>query len=138
MNEIRWVQRFENFKRAFKQLKEAVEQANQRQLSRLEQQGLIQGFEYTHELAWNTLKDFLEYKGVSDIVGSRDASRFAFKNNLIDNGDIWMDMIKSRNLSSHTYNIDTANLISEKIVKEYFTQFDKLLIILSDKKSADT
>ena len=63
--DIRWVQRAEHFDKAFSQLKEAVELARQRQLSKLEAQGLIQGFEYTHELAWNTLKDFLEERAAS-------------------------------------------------------------------------
>jgi nucleotidyltransferase substrate binding protein (TIGR01987 family) len=82
--DIRWIQRFNHFKKAFSQLKEAVELSEQRPLSKLEQQGLIQAFEYTHELAWKTLKDFLEERGVQNLYGSKDATRAAFKCGLIE------------------------------------------------------
>jgi len=106
--DIRWKQRFNNYLRALQTLTEAVELAQTRDLSNLEEQGMIQGFEFTHELAWNVLKDYLEEKGIVGIIGSKDATRLAFKNGLIDDGEAWMDMIKARNLSSHTYNQETA------------------------------
>ena len=80
---IRWQQRSSNFERALKQIKNAAHLANKRTLSELEQQGLIQAFEYTHELAWKTLKDFLEFKGNQNIYGSKDVTREAFKLGLI-------------------------------------------------------
>jgi len=86
--DVRWKQRFSNFLRAFQTLTEAFELSQIRALTPLEQQGLIQGFEFTHELAWNVLKDYLTYQGISDLVGSRDASRSAFKNALVQDGDV--------------------------------------------------
>ena len=121
--DIRWAQRFANFKNAFSQLQAAVELSNQRELSILEEQGLIQSFEYTHELAWNTLRDYLKEKGFQDIVGSKDTARLAFKEGIISDGEAWMEMIKSRNLSSYTYNKATADLISEFICKKYYPAF---------------
>ena len=98
--DVRWMQRLDNFKRALSQLKSGVDLMAQRDLSVLEQQGVIQAFEYTHELAWNVLKDYLtEYGGLVGLIGSRDTSREAFKRGLIENGELWMEMIKSRNLS---------------------------------------
>ncbi len=67
----------------------------------LEEKGMIQGFEFTHELARKTLKDFLESRGVQDLYGARDVTRKAFQTGLIQNGEVWMDMIQSRNLTSH-------------------------------------
>ena len=90
--DIRWMQRLKHFDKALSQLQDAVTLAGQRPLSRLEEQGLIQAFEYTHELAWNTLKDFLEGRGLKDIYVSRDATRQAFKADLITNGETWMEM----------------------------------------------
>ena len=79
--------------------------AERRDLSDLERQGLIQAFELTHELAWNTLKDFLAARGSSEkLYGSRDATRAAFAAELIEDGEAWMMMIEHRNESSHTYN----------------------------------
>lgn len=129
--DIRWIQRFNNFNKALAQLTEAVELSKQRKLSKLEEQGLIQAFEYTHELAWNALKDFLENRGVKNIFGSKDATRAAFKADLIDEGEIWMQMIESRNLTTHTYDEATATKIIAAVIDSYFAEFEKLLVKLS-------
>lgn len=126
MQNIRWKQRFSNFKKALIQLREGVELANQRSLSRLEEQGLIQGFEYTYELAWNTLKDFLLEQGNESVYGARDAIQESFKVGLISDGDLWMEMFKDRNKTSHTYNRQTAKEISNAILNTYFKLFNSL------------
>jgi len=87
--DIRWRQRFQNFKKAFDQLSKGAALAQERELSELEQQGLIQAFEFTDELAWNTLKDFLEAHGTTNLYGSKDATREAFATGLIENGEAW-------------------------------------------------
>lgn len=123
--DIRWQQRFANFQKALRQLGKAVDLSRRRSLTELEQQGLIQGFEFVHELAWNVIKDFFEYQGNTSIMGSRDATREAFKRNLISDGEGWMDMIVSRNKSSHTYNEETATEIADKVLTLYFDLFQK-------------
>lgn len=131
--DIRWIQRFNNFSKAFKQLTKFIEKG---ELSELEQQGLIQSFEYNYELAWNTIKDFYENQGETGIQGSRDAIRMAFKRGLIVNGEIWMKMIKGRTLTSHTYNEDTADEIAIDISNIYYNEFFKLqetFILLKEK-----
>lgn len=123
-HDIRWKQRFSNFLPAYSQLKSAVELARQRPLSDLEKQGVIQAFEFTHELAWNVLKDYLIYQGGgASITGSRDATREAFSKGLIQDGDGWMEMIRSRNQTSHTYNKNVADDIVGKILNTYFQLF---------------
>lgn len=124
--DVRWQQRFNNYTKALAQLREAVALSQQRPLSKLEEQGLIQGFEFTHELAWKTLKDFLENRGVQDLYGSKDATRHAFQVGLIEQGQVWMDMIQSRNLTSHTYNEATAAQIAAAIRSNYFPEFEAL------------
>jgi nucleotidyltransferase substrate binding protein (TIGR01987 family) len=118
--DIRWKQRFSNYTKAFQSLTEAVDLSRERELSTLEQQGLIQSFEFTHELAWKVLKDYLEYQGVADVVGSRDASRFAFQNSLIQDGEVWMQMIAARNQTSHTYNLKIAQAVVESILTQFY------------------
>jgi len=95
-------------------------------LNDLLKQGLIQSFELTHELAWNVLKDYAAYQGNPDIRGSRDAAREGFSMGLIQNGEVWMEMIKSRNKTSHTYDEDIANEIFHKIIHEYLPAFMNL------------
>jgi len=132
--DVRWIQRFSHFTKALSQLRDAVALAQERPLSKLEEQGLIQAFEFTHELAWNTLKDFLEERGVQNLYGSRDATREAFKTGLIENGEAWMNMIQSRNLTSHTYDEAIAAEIASAIRATYFAEFEALRIKLEDLK----
>ena len=121
--DLRWEQRLKSLTSALDQLISAVELAQQRALSNLEKQGLIQAFEFTHELAWNVLKDYFEYQGNSQINGSRDAAREAFRMGLISDGAAWMEMIQSRNQTSRTYNQSTADEIVLKTIHSYCPQF---------------
>jgi nucleotidyltransferase substrate binding protein (TIGR01987 family) len=118
---VRWLQRLENYGRALATLQRAVAMAKQRALSELEEQGLIQAFEFTHELSWLLLKDFLLDQGVSGISGSRDAVREAVVRDLLSAGSeaTWMAMIRSRNLTSHTYNPALAKEIATLIIDRY-------------------
>jgi nucleotidyltransferase substrate binding protein (TIGR01987 family) len=137
--DIRWEQRFLNFEKALKKLEEAVNYIRQNHhsiitddisdtgaLSELIKQGLIQSFEFTHELAWNAIKDYAAYQGNPEIKGSRDAAREAFAMGLIPDGEIWMDMIISINKTSHTYNEITADNIFKKIINDYLSAFTSL------------
>ena len=117
--DIRWKQRFENFNKALSQFAKFIDK---KELNDLEEQGLIQSFEYTHELAWNVMKDFLTFEGIQNVIGSRSATREAFNKGLIEEGQIWMDMIISRNESVHTYNEETADKIVHKIKEIYFME----------------
>ncbi len=121
--DIRWEQRLSNFRKALSQLRKFIDKG---ELSDLEEQGIIKAFEYTYELAWNVMKDYYEFQGVTDIQGSRDAIRLAFKRGLITKGESWMDMLESRIKTSHTYNEETAKEISEAIFNEYFDLFIEL------------
>ena len=119
--DVRWLQRLENYNRALEVLERALSIAAQRDLSELEEQGLIQAFEFTHELSWLVLKDFLFDQGASGISGSRDAVREAVVRNLLPSGSeaTWMAMIRSRNLTSHTYNAGLAHEIATLIQGSY-------------------
>lgn len=121
--DIRWLQRLANYTRALESLTSAVELAKSRALSDLEKQGLIQSFEFTHELGWNVLKDYLVYQGNTSITGPRDATREAFRAGILDDGEGWMEMIVSRNQTSHTYNQNVADEIVTHIVQRYHALF---------------
>ena len=147
--DIRWEQRFVNYKRALLKFSQAVEYINQNFVGVVDdiknhldtsqtilndvlKEGIIQRFEYTHELAWNLMKDYAEYQGNANIRGSRDATREAYKMGIISKSEIWMDMIQSRNLTSHTYNQETADEIYLKIVNNYYPAFNDLSIIMEE------
>jgi nucleotidyltransferase substrate binding protein (TIGR01987 family) len=121
--DIRWQQRFSNYRKALGQMREFLKKED---LNKLEEQGLVKAFEYTFELAWNTLKDFLEYQGFSEIVGSRDAIRMAFSEGVIKDGHTWMRMIESRNKTSHTYNQKTADEIVKDTKVLFYPAFCEL------------
>ena len=126
-NDIRWEQRFSNFNKALKKLSEAIDYVKKNPkeevLDEILKEGIIQRFEYTHELAWNVMKDFLLEIGDVTLYGSKDATREAFKAKLIKDGDVWMEMIKSHNKTSHTYNEETAQEIYLMILNEYHAAF---------------
>jgi nucleotidyltransferase substrate binding protein (TIGR01987 family) len=136
--DIRWIQRLENYGRAITNLESAVHTKKTRDLSPLEEQGLIKAFELVHELAWNTIKDFYEYQGEVKIMGSRDAFRLAFKRELIENGEIFMQSIKTRQQSVHSYSEETAHKIQYEILHIYFAEFKKLYeTLLAIQKETD-
>ncbi|MFQ3575787.1 MAG: nucleotidyltransferase substrate binding protein [Cytophagales bacterium] len=136
--DIRWNQRLRNFNKAIKKLDESVRFVNFNHLENnhlkkdenfnhihcnLIKQGLIQSFEFTHELAWNVIKDYAAFQGNPEIRGSRDATREGFSMGIIENGEVWMEMIKSRNETSHTYDEATATDIFQKIINDYLPAF---------------
>ncbi len=133
MDDVRWIQRFSNFVKAFDKLKEGIQKIESDYkmnkagqidedafLDDIIKEGIIQRFEYTHELAWKVIKDFLSDVGNVKIYGSKDATKEAFSAGLITDGAVWMDMITARNMTSHTYNEDTANDIFEKILVYFY------------------
>lgn len=135
--DIRWKQRFANYTKALAQLGKFIEKG---ELNELEEQGIIQAFEYTYELAWNVIRDYLREQGNQNIHGSRDAIREAFNLGLISDGDGWMDMLKDRNLTAHTYNEEVAQAIAAHITTRYFSLFAALHLTMqniADSRSGD-
>ena len=125
--DIRWVQRFSNYRKALRRLDEAIEIVSRRadwaeSIDDLLQEGLIQRFEYTHELAWKVMKDYAEYQGYTDVRGSRDAFRKALEMGLIQDRR-WMESIEDRNLTSHNYDDETAQEINRRIMLLYHPLF---------------
>lgn len=118
----RWEQRLESYHKALSRLAEIVNASKLRALNDFERDGLVQRFEFTHELSWKLMKAYAEYQGYDGIGGSRDATRKAFEMNLIPDGQIWMDMIKSRNEISHNYNGDIASDVVDNILNVFYPE----------------
>lgn len=127
-NDIRWKQRFENFKKATNQLTEFIEK---KELNKFEVQGLIQCFEYTFELAWKTMKDYLEQEGF-DVKSPRKTIQTAFQIQLITDGHAWIDALEKRNLMAHTYDEGKAMEAEELIRKKYYKVIKKLCFKLGE------
>lgn len=136
--DIRWIQRFSNYRKALVKMSQAVKLISEKmdwgeEVDELLEEGLIQRFEYTHELAWNVMKDYEVYQGYTDIYGSRDAIRKALQIGIIDN-ELWMKSIADRNLTSHDYDDETADTILEAVLSTYyplFVEFEKKMLPLS-------
>ncbi|MCR8560920.1 nucleotidyltransferase substrate binding protein [Mucilaginibacter sp. BJC16-A38] len=125
--DIRWIQRFNNFRKALKRLAFAVELSIERPLSDLEEQGMIQAFEFTYDLAWKTLQDILrELKRPNDNGGPTIILDQAFADGFITDREGWKELKKSRELSSHTYDEETADEIAANIVAQYYGLFVQL------------
>ena len=136
--DVRWKQRMNSFRKAFRQLQAGVAITHERKLSDLERQGLIQAFEFTHELAWNVMKDFLSARGATQpMYGSRDATREAFAAGLLDEADVWMEMIGDRNRTSHTYNEETADRIIRHVVDSYVHCMEQFERTMTEKEAQE-
>lgn len=125
--DIRWLQRFSNYRKALVRLGKAVDIVSSRmeedeEIDDLLEEGLIQRYEFTHELAWKVMKDYAEYQGITGLGGSRDAIRQTLQFGLIDDEN-WMRSISDRNLTSHQYDKDTAQEIIENIINIYYPHF---------------
>ncbi len=125
--DIRWIQRFNNYRKALARLSEAVTLTEERDLSDLEQQGLIQGFEFTFDLAWKTLQDYLRHhKRPNDNGGPNVIITQALADGIIKDEEAWKAIKKSRELTSHSYDGDTADYIAENILDTYHGLFIQL------------
>lgn len=118
-NDIRWKQRFQNFQKAVSELKDFL---NVPRLNKFEKQGLIQCFEYTFELGWKCLKDYLEYQGYQ-VKSPRDSIKLSFQIGIVENGHLWMDALEKRNLLSHSYNEEVVTEAEHLIRTQYFSLF---------------
>lgn len=132
--QTRWLQRYENFNKAFIQLESVV--LMNKPLSDLEKEGMIQRFEYTFELAWKTLKDYLDSQEVTASF-PREVIKQSFHHELIDNGEVWMDMLEQRNLLAHTYNEKNFLLAIDLIKNHYFSEINKLHQLLNNKQNIE-
>ena len=128
--DIRWRQRFQNFKKAFEKLRDSVLKVDE--LSDLEKEGMVQRFEYTFELAWKTLKDYLEEQQVNAKF-PREVIKQSFHYEIIQDGEIWMDMLEKRNLMAHTYEETIFRDSVQKIANEYFKAISQLYNFLQNK-----
>jgi len=128
--DIRWRQRFENFDKAYKQFNAAI--LDFESLSVLEKEGLIQRFEYTFELAWKTLKDYLES---NEVIAKfpREVIKAAFHYDIIIDGEVWMDMLDKRNILAHTYDEERFNFAIKKIKEEYYEAISQVHSYLGEK-----
>lgn len=131
LKEIRWRQRFENFEKAHRQFDSAIQ--NFENLNVLEKEGLIQRFEYTFELAWKTLKDYLESQGVP-VSFPREVIKASFHYGLIKDGETWMDMLEKRNLLAHTYDEERFQFAVRKIKDSYYVAITQVYRDLEAKK----
>jgi nucleotidyltransferase substrate binding protein (TIGR01987 family) len=129
-DDILWHQRFTSFKRAFNQLERFIAKE---ELNEMEEQGLIKAFEYTYELSWKTLQDLLKEKGYNDIVGPKPVIEQSFQDGYIIKGKEWLKMRSSRNLTTHSYDKETADEIVLQIRENYFGLFKELQIKLEEE-----
>lgn len=124
MTDVRWHQRFYNFKKGYTHLSVALQQT---EFNRLETLGLIHTFEYVYELAWKTLQDYFTYQGYTKVQGPRACIQQAFKNGIVSDGMLWMEMLKKRELTGHTYIESTIEDLAGSIRERYFFAFEGVI-----------
>ena len=127
MSDFRWKQRFQNYDKAFTLLKSTFETRTLSDLSDLEQEGVIQRFKHSYELAWKTMKDYLEENGVViDPLTPRNVIKEAFAAKIMPDGQVWINMSLHRNLLSQTYDTTKCKEVLEALVAHYLHAFEQL------------
>lgn len=124
--DIRWKQRFQNFEKAFIFLKKSCKLES---YNELESAGLVQSFEFTFELSWKTLKDYLQVQGL-EVQFPREVIKQAFATKLIEEGALWIEMLDKRNELTHTYNLEQASRAVQIIRKKYFSLIEQVYEVL--------
>lgn len=118
------VESYTTFKRAYAKLKEFIETDDKTEVS---QAAIIHAFEYTFELWWKALQRYVEYIGTVGEYGPSATIKNAFQYNLLEDGQMWMDMLRDRNLTAHTYKEDIAKDIYERIISIHIKALDKFV-----------
>lgn len=132
MTELRWQQRFENYKLALANINETYDYIKQNGLHKIYIMALIQAFEMVFELAWKTMKDYLEYEGIKTDT-PRETIKNAFLRNVISDGDCWIEMLEARNKTSHTYKEEFAKSVAKEVIDRYLPALNNLRTILAEK-----
>ena len=119
----RFIQRQKEYNNALSRLEEALQEKENDVII----DGVLHRFEFTFELAWKSIKDYLEYMGISEKTGSpREVIQSAFKQGIIKNGEIWIEIMLSRNQLSHMYDEKSSRDIYDKIKNKYLNEFKEL------------
>jgi nucleotidyltransferase substrate binding protein (TIGR01987 family) len=137
--DVRWKQRFRNFRRAFGLLREALESKNIEEYSDLEREGIIQRFEYTFELGWKTFKDYLEFSGIILTEATprkviKECAATSIFSEAKINPEVFLDMMLARNALSHTYDFEQFKQVIVKINEQYFSELERVYMYFADKE----
>ncbi len=140
--DVRWKQRFQNFRSAFNLLRSALTEREIDEYSALEQEGIVQRFEYTFELGWKTLKDYLEYSGVAlTEATARTVIKECVAVGMFDeagiDGHVYLDMILARNALSHIYDFGRFTNIISKIKSDYLSELEKEYVFFTNKEQLE-
>lgn len=133
--ETRWKQRFESFEKARKRFRKVLEAFRKNPKNEIYQIALVQAFEFAYELAWKTLKDYLNYKGF-DPRGPREVIKRSFSENIIKDGQTWIHMLEDRNLLAHNYDENKTLDAVKRISKKYAPAIDQAYDCLNKKLSS--
>ena len=130
--DVRWKQRFNNYCRSYSQLNKAVNAHSEQPDNELIQMALVKAFEMTFELAWKTMKDYLRYNGI-DVKLPREVIKQAFANDIVVDGQIWIDMLENRNVMAHVYDEARAHETVDLICLHYLQSLEHLYQFMQGK-----
>jgi len=132
---LRWHYRFDNFGRAYVRLRQIIEVGHERELAEIEKEGAIQRFEYTWELAWKVMKDYLQASGTTfKTTTPTSVIKAAFQAGLIENGEDWMDALDARNKMSHVYDLEVFEQVIADVSSRFLGLFEALYFRLTEEK----
>lgn len=128
----RWVQRFENLEKSVQNLEDTRDCIKREGINKIYTMALIQAYEIVFELSWKTLKDYLEYNGITTDT-PRETIKEAFARNIISDGQVWIEMMEARNKTSHTCKEEFATELCNDILNTYIPKINILTEFLKGK-----
>lgn len=124
----KWHERLAFYQNAIDRLTEVIALSKQHPLNQFERDSLIKRFEFSYEMAWKLMMSYEKENGITEVLGSKDVIRKAFKMSLVSNGEAWLEMIDTRNKTSHLYDEEMVTDVMDEIVYTYYP----LLVELRD------
>lgn len=131
--DTRWNEKLNDFGKVLLRLNEAIDESKNNPVSSTLKDGVIQRFEFCYEICWKLIKYYLENEGIQEAKSPKSTFREAFKIGIIEDGEVWIDMLNDRNLTSHVYDEEVAFDIYGKIISIYFKQINDMHILLKSK-----
>lgn len=134
MSKPRWEQKLDSYGKALSRLAAIVNESKRRQLNEFEKDSVVQRFEFTHEMAWKVMMSYCKFVSPEEqTLSSKDSTRWAFHAGLLADGEVWMDMITSRNYTSHNYDGDIADMMVSKVADVYYPEMLKFHDVMKAK-----
>lgn len=128
----KWGERLTTYQNAIDRLTEVITLSRQHPLNQFERDSLVKRFEFSYEMAWKLMMSYEKDNGITEILGSKDVIRQAFRLSIVKNGEAWLEMVDARNRTSHLYDEKMATDAADEIIHTYYPLLVELRDVMAE------